>query len=917
MCLRFMKKHYLLLLCFFIAHLAYSQTTRDYAVELRSDFNRTNQKLTLYWPKDTSAVRYDVYAKQKADYSWNLLNTLGKQDSAYSINGYSQGSNQDFWVKKVRTGDSANGYIHVSYDPYISADDNYGILLLVIDSTYSAPLAGEIARLVDDLEKERWEVHTYTVQRSDSVQKIKRWIEGEWKADSNRLKSLLLLGHVPVPYSGNFNPDAHPDHQGAWPSDVYYVTFDLNWTDNTINTTSATRTANHNVPGDNKFDQDYIWPALSKIPMGRIDLYDMPSFGSDTLLMQRYLDKNHAYRTGQMRAKNRAIIDDNFGVFGGEAFAANGWRVFTPMFDNEVYAGDYFSSMRDSSFLFSYGCGGGSYTSAGGIGTSSNFASDSLLNPFTMLFGSYFGDWDNSNNFQRAPLASKGWGLASAWAGRPLWMFHHAALNEPIGFAAMQSQNAWPTYEAGYSGTYTHIALMGDPSLRLYTLGPVESGMVSHDCASGKSLISWNSTGNEADSVEIWIRSGNNAWQKLESRLASDSSHLYQLTPGNYDLKIYAMDWVQNPSGFFKVLSHPFETSFSSYPAGMVQSSINKMSFCNGDTLFYFDNSTISVPYMRVWDLDQVTQGTATDSFVVLNDLAGTHTLTLTINDSLGCVSTASKQFYLAPPLTIQQLDMKKTDTLPACDSSVNVFELSGITSGSKRTLIYWGDSSAVKDTLSKGTFSWTRNFSFAGNYQGRIYIYDSTGLCLLHDSFETFVAPNPAPVLISPNPVMVLGTTQDFRASYFDANATYTWRSNATLVNFIPGDSVHKVTADFYPNYMGIYFVSLFMTNQYGCKNDTTLALVNYLASIQNARNQAWKVYPNPSRGKVSVLFEEDTEVIGWNVLSALGQEMDVRIETVSPTEFVFDLSHLPKGTYLLRARTGSGTHIVRVVRD
>ncbi|MHB1278746.1 MAG: T9SS type A sorting domain-containing protein [Bacteroidia bacterium] len=912
-----MKKHYLPLLCILFVQLSFAQTTRDYAVELRSDFNRSNQELKIYWPKDTSATRYDVYEKQKADYSWTLLNTLGKQDSAYVITGYSQGYNRDFWVKKVRTSDSANGYIHVSYDPYISADDNYGILLLVIDSTYSVPLATEIARLVDDLEKERWEVHTYTAQRSDSVQKIKRWIENEWKADSNRVKSLLLLGHVPVPYSGNFNPDAHPDHQGAWPSDVYYVTFDLSWTDNTVNTTTASRTANHNVPGDNKFDQDYIWPALAKIPMGRVDLYDMPAFGNDTLLMQRYLDKNHAYRTGEMRAEKRAIIDDNFGVFGGEAFAANGWRVFTPMFDTEVYAGDYFSSMRDSSFLFSYGCGGGSYTSAGGIGNSSNFVSDSLLNPFTMIFGSYFGDWDNSNNFLRAPLASKGWGLASAWAGRPLWMFHHAAINEPIGFAAMQSQNAWPTYEAGYSGTYTHIALMGDPSLRLYMLPPLTSVGVSHDCPSGWNQISWTLDGNEADSVEIWVRSGNNAWQFVGSRLAIDSVNLHQLAPGNYELRVYAMDWVKNPSGFFKVLSHPLEMNFVSYQGSLVNTLINTNYFCDGDTLFYSDITTSGIPYERMWYLKGRPLGSQADSFFVFKDSSGFLALDLRIIDSLGCESSYVRMVYPTLPTLFSHLTMEKTDTFPACDSSLNAFELSGATSGIKHLLVYWGDSSAAIDTLATPTFSRTKHFPYAGTYTGRIYGYDASGKCMTQDSFETFVAPNPPPVTISPSNISLAAGSQDFRASYFDANATYIWASTSQLTQFIPGDSVHKVHADFHANYIGLYGISLRVKNQYGCESDTTWAIVNYLASLKDPADQAWQVYPNPSQGLVTVRFDEDTEVLDWNVLSVLGQEMDVRIETVSPGEFVLDLGMLPKGTYLLRARTGVGTHVVRVVRE
>ena len=913
-----MKKHYLFLLCFLFIQLSFAQTTRDYAVELRSDFDRGNQRLTVYWPKDTSAVRYDVYGKQKAEYSWTLLNTLGKQDSAHIINGYSQGGNRDFWVKKVRTNDSANGYIHVSYDPSLNATTNYGILLLVIDSTYVDPLATEIARLIADLEKERWEVHTHVVQRSDSVQKVKRWIEGEWMADSNRVKSLLLLGRVPVPYSGNFNPDAHPDHQGAWPSDVYYVTFDLVWTDNTVNTTSATRTENRNVPGDNKFDQDYIWPALAKIPMGRVDLYDMNAFGSDTLLMRRYLDKNHAFRTGAMKVEKRGLIDDNFGAFFGEAFAANGWRVFTPMFDKEVYEHDYFDAMEDSSYLFSYACGGGSYTSAGGIGNSADFVSDSLLNPFSMIFGSYFGDWDCSNNFLRAPLASRGWGLASAWAGRPLWMFHHAAINEPIGFAAMQSQNAWPTYEAGYSGTYTHIALMGDPSLRLYTLAPVNNVSTTPDCSNGKTALSWNSEGNEADSVEIWVKPNAGNWQKLSNRKASDSSYLSSLAPGAYSLRIYAMDWVSNPSGFFKVLSHPVEGTFQVYPLPVAQMQVNKEQLCYGDTAFFVDQSTGS--NVREWWLNNSLLSSAADSFIVLP--AGNSVLALKVKDSSGCTAVVNKNMYQASELSITNVTVQKSDTLPACDSMANLFLYTfDYSSQNSQSLIIlrWGNSTSDVDTFSGGggTINGMKSLPYAGLHRAKIYLYDSTGLCAVEDSFEAFVAPNPPAATISPSSISLAASSLNFRASYFDANAAYIWASTSMLTQFTPGDSVHKVHADFYNNGAGVFGISLRVRNQYGCESDTTWAIVNYLASLKDRADQAWQVYPNPSQGLVNVRFDEDTEIIDWNVLSVLGQEMEVRIETVSPSEFVLDLSMLPKGTYLIRARTGLGTHVVRVVRE
>ena len=54
---------------------------------------------------------------------------------------------------------------------------------------------------------------------------------------------------------------------------------------------------------------------------------------------------------------------------------------------------------------------------------------------FNMAFGSYFGDWDNKNNFLRAHLAS-GQGLTNVWAAIPNWYFHHMGMGDPIGYSA-------------------------------------------------------------------------------------------------------------------------------------------------------------------------------------------------------------------------------------------------------------------------------------------------------------------------------------------------------------------------------------------------------------------------------------------------------------------------------------------------
>ena len=48
------------------------------------------------------------------------------------------------------------------------------------------------------------------------------------------------------------------------------------------------------------------------------------------------------------------------------------------------------------------------------------FARNDSKAVFTLMFGSYFGDWDNPDNLLRAPLAgtANSLGLTNAWSGR-------------------------------------------------------------------------------------------------------------------------------------------------------------------------------------------------------------------------------------------------------------------------------------------------------------------------------------------------------------------------------------------------------------------------------------------------------------------------------------------------------------------
>src|SRR5204863_9463126 len=98
---------------------------------------------------------------------------------------------------------------------------------------------------------------------------------------------------------------------------------------------------------------------------------------------------------------------------------------------------------------------------------------------FTMLFGSYLGDWDTQDNFQRAVLATPTSGLVCCWSGSPHWFCHHMALGETIGFSTRLTQNNGPLgLYRNQTNTYAglvHIALMGDPTLRMHPVVPAGS----------------------------------------------------------------------------------------------------------------------------------------------------------------------------------------------------------------------------------------------------------------------------------------------------------------------------------------------------------------------------------------------------------------------------------------------------------
>lgn len=469
---------------------------RLYAVEVSASVQASPPRIVLNWPSDPNASGYSVYRKSFTGTSWTLTGNLAGSATTWTDLAVVDGATYEYSVQKTTSvGYKGTGYIYAGINaPPI---ESRGKMLLIVDKTHSTALAAELARLQFDLVGDGWTVIRHDVARTDSAPTVKNLIRNAYNSDPGNVKSVFLFGHVAVPYSGNLNPDGHPDHKGAWVADTYYGDVDGSWTDSSVNNASAEKPWNDNVPGDGKFDQSEI-PSDIELAVGRVDFYNMTCFANKTPsrseldLLRAYLNKHHAFRHGQINLPRRGLVSDNFGERSGEAFAATGWRNFAPFFgaQNNVAAPawTYFNTLKDSGYLWSYGTGGGSWYTCDGVGSSDDFARTDIKSVFTTYLGSYFGDWDNESAFLRASLGS-GYVLATAWGGRPHWFFHHMALGETIGHSAKITQNNryGGLYSAQNYGTRgTHVTLLGDPTLRMHPVAP--SGTVTATLASGVAL---------------------------------------------------------------------------------------------------------------------------------------------------------------------------------------------------------------------------------------------------------------------------------------------------------------------------------------------------------------------------------------------------------------------------------------------
>ena len=501
----------------------------DFVVDLSAAVSPTSPRIRLSWTQrlQSNIASQRIHRRLKGGVAWTLLADLATTATNYADTSCLPGVEYEYWMERSFTALSSSymprtslGYINAGYN--VPVVERRGKILLVIESTMTAPLAMEIAQLQGDLIGDGWVVQQIPVSRTSPVGLVKGLISAAYKADPASVRMVYLLGHVPVPYSGNNACDGHWQHLGAWSSDGYYGDMDGIWTDISVKSTGATSPRNHNVPADGKFDQS-TFPTTLELAVGRVDFSGLTKAPSASVteadLLRRYLAKAHSYRHqlgNYASIPRRAIIWDGLtslytGVTGWHwAYSGLGSTPGTVI--DRIGSGQWFSTNfaggRD--YLIGYAGGYGSYETISGLGTSADFGSKPSRVVFMGMFGSYLGDWDSPNNIMRSALAGNATGdslgLACIWAGTPNYFMHSMGMGEPIGLAVRSSQNAplpgGTSFRPGGSQWGpspplggVHTGLMGDPALRLHTVEPPRKLVAAS--SGGKVSLSWAASNEE------------------------------------------------------------------------------------------------------------------------------------------------------------------------------------------------------------------------------------------------------------------------------------------------------------------------------------------------------------------------------------------------------------------------------------
>ena len=254
----------------------------------RATVRRAPPRILVEWPRVEGCGGIWIYRKAFEEGSWGAVRASLPADSMrFEDADVEPGIAYEYLVESAEPlprlkNRRASGVLAAGID--LPVVDSRGSALLLVDRTLAAPLAGELARLAEDLCGDGWTVLRRDVERQGTVcapataaevAAVKDVIREAWHRERGKLRAVLLIGRVPIPYSGWLIPDGHDFEPRE--ADTYYALPEQTWTDaRTYGDGKTKKGIRGNVAGDGTFDQSWFDPTAVRLAVGRIDMSGLP-----------------------------------------------------------------------------------------------------------------------------------------------------------------------------------------------------------------------------------------------------------------------------------------------------------------------------------------------------------------------------------------------------------------------------------------------------------------------------------------------------------------------------------------------------------------------------------------------------------------------------------------------------------------
>jgi hypothetical protein len=546
-----MKKSLLLFFTFFSLQI-YAQFNFDY------NFNNTGRRVCM-----VSASVSENPASVTLNLHENIFNTSetytikrrplngsgldwttvasGLLNSTWTDNNVELGQTYEYQVSRNTGSSVATGYITacIRYD-----QSGYkGQMILVIDNSFQNSLAVEIEQLKKDLVYEGWFVNELYFQRATtwetepSIIDLKNEITAIYNNSpvNDKPTHLFLLGHLPIARSGldAITPDDHDENKGARGADCFYADVDGVFTDLETFNPGNIDTKAINLPGDLKWDQDFI-PSELELAFGRIDFADIAgSTQNEENLLRNYLNRLHNYRN----------VNDGFDMgnktafhFGYDNSNDGSYRSLIPI--SGINNVDFYSGNLSFPQWVQQNVPYQIFMQNVQVPNTSQWLEHGMNSTIFSSDQSYWGYWDVPFNFGsygkiRELLSKSTKCLGIIYTTTGINIFHQPGMGETMGWSCKRimdhnnTNNLYQKPEQPFDTfdfwNRTHFQYHGDPTLRLNQVKPVNNVEVTF---SNGHLITWStSTDDNIIGYHVYKSYAENGpFQRLTSSPISDLS---------------------------------------------------------------------------------------------------------------------------------------------------------------------------------------------------------------------------------------------------------------------------------------------------------------------------------------------------------------------------------------------------------